>query len=60
MLTRDWDRNKIEFVSKAERERRKLEFLGLKKTEVVKPINYIKAYPDHSVKMDSDAIIQTV
>ena len=59
LLVRDKDKNFEQFVSKLQKEREKLEFLGLSKKSIARPINYIEAYPDNSVKLTSDAIIET-
>lgn len=59
-MIRDREKSYQEFVSKAQRERERLEFLGLGKKSVPKPINYINAYPDHRPVLDSAAIIETV
>lgn len=45
---RDRDKNFEEFISKLQKNREKLEFLGLSKKVFARPINYIAAYPDNS------------
>jgi len=49
LLVRDKDKNFEQFVSKLQKEREKLEFLGLSKKCIARPINYIEAYPDNTM-----------